>query len=134
MFKKKYLITKFDYDRLQNIIHAQRNRNNQSIRKLENKFKKAKLIDPTEIKGTIITMNTKFRLKDLGNGLKKEYALVFPEDSDPHQNRVSVLDKFGSELFSHEQGDVIRWTEGTEAYYLVESIIYQPEAAGDYHL
>jgi regulator of nucleoside diphosphate kinase len=135
MFGKKHFITRDDYERIINIIKSLDNLADFSvIKNLNRKFKKAKLIDPKEIKSTVITMNSRFRLKNLGNGIKKEFSLVFPKDCDPLKNKISILDKIGAEIISRETGEVICLKNGEESYYLIEDVIYQPEAAGDYHL
>ncbi len=135
MLSSKKVITKYDYERIQNILaNIDTSEYERQIKKLKEIFKSAKLIDPKKIKSTIITMNTKFKLKNLGNGYKKECVLVFPEDSDKKNNKISIFDEIGSELFAHEVGDVIHFNSTEDAYYLIEDIIYQPEAAGDYNL
>jgi len=135
MFSTKRLITKYDYERIQKSLHyVNSGEYRSSISKLKEKFKKAKLIDSQKIKSTVITMNSRFRLRNLGNGYKKEYVLVFPNESDPKNNKISIFDEVGSEIFALEQGEVIHLNNGDDAYYLIEDIIYQPEAAGDYHL
>ena len=37
-------------------------------------------------------------------------------------------------MFSQEEGEIIYWANGEDAYYLIENILYQPEAEGEYHL
>jgi len=134
MFGKKILITKYDYDRLQKMLNSNiHDEYPQPVEKLKEKIKKAKLIDSREIRPTVITMNSRFILKNLGNGKKKELALVFPGESDPDKNKISIFDRFGAELFTHEEGEVIN-ISGDDSFYLIENITYQPEAAGDYHL
>jgi regulator of nucleoside diphosphate kinase len=135
MFNGKRLITKYDYERIQKILsYVNPYEYYRSIEILKEKFKKAKLVDPKKIKSTVITMNSRFRIKNLGNGLKREFVLVFPDESDPKNNKVSIFDDIGSEIFAHEQGDVINLGNSEDSYYLIEDVIYQPEAAGDYHL
>jgi regulator of nucleoside diphosphate kinase len=135
MFNNKRLITKNDYERIQKVLsYVNPHDSYRSIEKLKEKFKKAKLVDSNKIKSTVITMNSRFRIKNLGNGLKREFSLVFPDESDPDKNKVSIFDEIGSEIFAHEQGDVINLGNSEDSYYLIEDIIYQPEAAGDYNL
>lgn len=135
MFGKKKLITKNDFDRIQNIINSiTDNEYVLSTKKLKEKLRKAKIVDSKEIKSSVITMNTKFRLRNLGNGSKKECILVFPDDSDPRKNKISIFENIGADLFSQEEGEIIYWANGEDAYYLIENILYQPEAEGDYNL
>jgi regulator of nucleoside diphosphate kinase len=135
MFNNKRLITKYDYERIQKILnYVNPHEYYRSIEKLKEKFRKAKLVDSKKIKSTVITMNSRFRIKNLGNGFKREFCLVFPDESDPENNKVSIFDEIGSEIFAHEQGDVINLGNSEDSYYLIEDVIYQPEAAGHYHL
>jgi regulator of nucleoside diphosphate kinase len=135
MFNNKRLITKYDYERIQKVLsYVNSYEYYRSIEKLKEKFKKAKFVDSKKIKSTVITMNSRFRLKNLGNGFKREFVLVFPDESDPKNNKVSIFDDIGSEIFAHEQGEVINLGNSEDSYYLIEDVIYQPEAAGDYNL
>ncbi|MFH0974245.1 MAG: GreA/GreB family elongation factor [Spirochaetota bacterium] len=135
MFNTKRLITKYDYERIQKVLSfINPFEYYRSIERLKEKFKKAKFIDSRKIKPTVITMNSKFRLKNLGNGMHRDFVLVFPDDSDPKSNKISIFDDIGSEIFAHEKGEVVHLQNGEDAYYLIEDIIYQPEAAGDYNL
>ena len=135
MFGSKRIITKYDYERIQDVLNKKNiSEHNPYIKKLKKKFKKAKFVDSKQIKSTVITMNSKFRLKNLGNGYKMECALVFPDDSDPGANRFSIFDSIGSEIFAHEVGEVIHLGSGEDTYFLIENILYQPESAGDYTL
>ena len=133
MFKRtKYLITRFDYDRIVKIID-QINPDDPCVKKIKEKLKKAKIIESRDINSNIITMNTRFRLKNLGNGARNEFILVFPDQRAPEKNQVSIFDFLGTEVFCNKVGEVIP-SANRDCFYLIENIIYQPEAAGDYHL
>jgi regulator of nucleoside diphosphate kinase len=135
MFGKVFYITRFDFERIQKILDAmQSDECVSSVKKLKEKFKKAKLINSEDIKPNIITMNSKFVLRNLGNGMKYDYSLVFPHEADFLRNKISILDSIGAEILSLEVGSVVHSSEGGDIYYQIEHITYQPEAAGDYHL
>lgn len=130
--KRKYMITKSDYARILEIIDSL-DSEDICVKKIKEKMKKARIIDPEEIKPNVITMNTRFRLKNLGNGSRKEFVLVFPEQRALEENRISIFDFLGTEVFCHEVGEVIS-ADRNDSFFLIENIIYQPEAAGDFHL
>ncbi len=130
--KKKYIITSLDYDRIAKIIDSF-NPHDSSVKKIKDKLKKARIIEPQKIEPIIITMNTKFRLKNLGNGMRNEFVLVFPDQRAPEKNHVSIFDFLGTEAFCHKVGEVIP-SANNDCFFLIENIIYQPEAAGDFHL
>lgn len=130
--KKKFMITSLDHARIMKIIESL-NPDDSCVKKIISKLKQARIIEPEEIKPNIITMNTKFRLKNLGNGSRNEFILVFPEQRIAEKNQISVFDFLGTEVLCHEVGEVIP-SANSDCFFLIENIIYQPEAAGDYHL
>ena len=63
------------------------------------------------------------------------YALVFPQDADLAQGKISVLAPIGTAMLGYRVGDVFSWqVPSGERRIKVEAILYQPEAAGDYDL
>ena len=66
---------------------------------------------------------------------EETYTLVFPENADIGQGRISVLAPIGTAMLGYEIGDVFEWEVPAGKRRLkVEQITYQPEAAGDFHL
>lgn len=138
MFKEKRIITKHDFERLWKLVEAgarEAGRRTPCVERLRAKLSRARLVTPAAVKPSIVTMNSRVKLKDIGNGRDRYCTLVFPPDQEKADECISVLEPMGSELLGHEVGDVIRWQRNTEdCYYLLEAIVYQPEAAGHYHL
>jgi regulator of nucleoside diphosphate kinase len=130
--KKKYMISKSDHERLLKLIGSL-NPEETCVKKIKDKLKYSRIIESEEIRPNVITMNTRFRLKNLGNGSRNEFVLVFPEQQNPEKNQISVFDFLGTEVLCHEVGEVIP-SANSDCFFLIENIIYQPEAAGDYHL
>lgn len=63
------------------------------------------------------------------------YTLVFPQDADPVRQCVSVLAPLGMALLGGEEHAEVEWeTPSGLMRMVVEKILYQPEASGDYHL
>ena len=83
----------------------------------------------------VVTMNSRVVVKDLENGESSEYTLVFPEQANIEQGRLSVVSPIGTAILGYAKGDVITWqTPGGPRQIKIVDIPYQPEAAGDYHL
>ena len=82
-----------------------------------------------------ITMNSRIRLKDLHSERETEITLTYPRDSAPNERRVSIFSEIGLALFGREEKEVVSWKvpDGIGLFEIAE-VIYQPEAAGDYHL
>jgi regulator of nucleoside diphosphate kinase len=60
---------------------------------------------------------------------------VYPDDADVNDGKLSVLAPLGTALLGASVGDVVEFrTPGGVRRLKVERILYQPEAAGDFHL
>ncbi len=131
------IFSKYDCERIQQACEKYE-ATDESERKLidllRQKLNRSKTVDPRKIKSNVVTMNSKFILTNLGNGKKEEYHLVYPDDSDTKKKKISVISGIGSQILGSTIGTVVRENSGTEQYYLIESISYQPEASGHYHL
>jgi regulator of nucleoside diphosphate kinase len=60
---------------------------------------------------------------------------VFPTDADLDNGKISILAPLGTALLGYRVGDIIKWRRPQGDRQLkIEEIVYQPEAAGDFHL
>ncbi|KAB2835548.1 MAG: transcription elongation factor GreAB, partial [Candidatus Brocadia sp.] len=74
-------------------------------------------------------------LQDLETGEEETYTLVFPENADIARGKISILAPIGTAMLGYEAGDAFEWKVPAGKRRLkVKQILYQPEAAGDYHL
>jgi len=138
MKEKVVYITDLDKKRLKRLIREARTFGSEHeiyIEKLEGELNRGKVVKSKEIPTDVITMNSKVRLKDLDTREEMIYWLVFPDDADPDQNKISILAPIGTALIGYRVGDVIEWKvpAGLRKLKVLE-VLYQPEAAGDYHL
>jgi regulator of nucleoside diphosphate kinase len=92
---------------------------------------KSKPVDAKKIKENIVTVNSKIVLKNIGNGLREEVHIVFPDESDIQSKKLSIISGIGSQVIGNKIGAVIKENSGSEKYFMIEDIIYQPELAGD---
>jgi regulator of nucleoside diphosphate kinase len=61
--------------------------------------------------------------------------VVFPSEADSEQGKISILAPVGTALLGYRVGDTVEWKlPGGLRRLKIERILYQPEAAGDYHL
>jgi len=138
MKKRTIYITVFDRKRLMKLIEDNSNFDNPDknyLKELEKELNRGKIVEPKDIPKNVITMNSKVRLKDLDSGEEITYTLVFPGIADISENKISVLAPIGTALIGYKVEDIIEWKVPAGLRKLkVEKILYQPEAAGDYHL
>jgi regulator of nucleoside diphosphate kinase len=137
MEKRTIYITKLDMARLkERFLESETipDRDKEHLAELEQELQRAEIVSSQEIPGDVITMNSTVRLKDLDTNRELIYTLVFPADADAGQNKISVLAPIGTALIGYRVGDIITWEVPAGRRRLkVKKVIYQPEAAGDYH-
>lgn len=131
-------VTTSDYHRLTGLIETSRERNGDAdqeyLDQLEEELGRAELVNPKEIPGDVITMRSKVRLKDLKSGKTVMYSLVFPSEANSNEGHISVLAPIGTALLGNRSGDVVESRVPSGLRRLkVKEILYQPEAAGNYH-
>jgi len=131
-------ITDNDMRRLRELIIVAREfgkEDERYLQELENELNKGKVVKPQDIPPNVITMNSEVYLRDLNTKKEITYRLVFPEHADASQGRISILAPIGTALLGYSVGDTIEWKiPAGIAKLKVGKILYQPEAAGDYHL
>lgn len=98
------------------------------LRALKEKLDHADIVSAEEIPAYVVTMHSRFRLKDLDTGTVGEYTLVYPGEADISQGKVSVLAPIGTALLGYQELDTIesRVPVGQKRFRL-EQILEQPE-------
>jgi len=130
-------ITRNDYERLVRLLEALPE--SLSTERIGFDFirdlRKARKVDPRKIPPEFITMNSTFKLTDLGTGESSVYSLVYPDDADRKKGKISILSPEGAASFGSRVGNVIRWKTTSGFKYLqISQIVYQPEASGHFDL
>ena len=93
------------------------------------------LVEPHDIPRDVVTMNSRVSITDTESGEQMVYTLVFPSKANIADNKLSIMAPLGMALLGYRKGDIVKWTVPSGVKKLrVDDIIYQPEAAGDYHL
>jgi regulator of nucleoside diphosphate kinase len=106
------------------------------VLELSRELERATVVDdPSSIPADVITMRSCVRLVDLDTHEALEWTLVYPSESSPEDQRISVLAPLGTAMLGYRVGDTIEWPVPRGIRRLrVESLVYQPEAAGDLDL
>ncbi len=107
----------------------------QPVEKLYKQLTSAEMFSQDAIGNEIITMNSKVLLKDLKSGREAEVTIVYPQEADPRERRVSVFSEIGMALFGRKERDVVSWSvpKGRGEFEILK-VTYQPEAAGHFDL
>lgn len=136
---RKIYMTNADKERLQKLIAKEKeihwNMGKEYLGGLEQELERAQLIAPQDVPPDVITMNSKVLLEDLSTGEEMTYTLVYPEDADVLEDKISVLAPVGTAILGYQVGDILDWPVPDGVVRLrVKEILYQPEAAGDFEL
>jgi len=138
MAKKQIYITDLDIKRLSELIKVAREFGKEDeiyLRDLEEELNRGKVVESKAIPEDIITMNSKIRIRNLDTNEEMIFQLVFPEDANSSQENISILAPIGTAVIGYKTDDIIEWKIPVGLARLkIEEILYQPEAAGDYHL
>ena len=138
MHERRLFITDTDRDRLEKLLLGTRqwsSRDKAHLQALEEELDKAYTVESREIPGDVVTMRSQVRVRDMKSGAEMDISVVFPSEADSEQGKISVLAPIGTALLGYRVGDVVEWkVPGGLRRLKVERILYQPEAAGHYHL
>ena len=135
--KHDLLISSYDKKR---IMHLLRNRDASSevreeLDDLTWEIQRGAEVRPQEVPPDVVTMNSSVRVSDLDTSEREVYTIVFPSDANYEEGKVSILAPLGTALLGYRVGDVVYWHVPRGIRQLrIDEILYQPEAAGHYHL
>jgi regulator of nucleoside diphosphate kinase len=101
------------------------------VRALDAEMQRAKVVPSGKVPSDVITMHSKVILSFDG-GDDEEYTLVYPDEANLAENKLSVLSPVGTAILGYRAGDLVNLEvpEGIVTI-CVKSVVYQPEAAGD---
>jgi len=134
----KIYISEFDLKRLKELIKVAEQFGDKRVvrylEELDEELDRAESMKPQEIPHDVITMNSTFRLRNADTDEEMVYTLVFPGEADSAKGKISILAPIGTAVLGCKIGDNIEWeVPAGLKRFRVEGIVYQPEAAGDFH-
>jgi len=137
--RRTIYVTEFDLKRLNQLVQMLEEepeaRDARYLEELDEELHRARVVTPASIPRDVITMNSRVRMRDMDSGAEMITQLVFPGDADLKQNKISVLAPIGTALIGYRVGDTVEWQAPAGVKRMkIEEILYQPEAAGDFHL
>lgn len=105
------------------------------LQQLSEELQRAHVIeDPAQTPGDVITMRSRVRLHNQTTGTTVECTLVYPEENDSARGCVSVLAPLGAALLGRRAGETVEVDlPRGHTTFVVEAMLYQPEAAGEFN-
>lgn len=136
MRKRTIHITADDMKQLRKLLGEEKDRfgngngRGEHLQGLEAELNRSKHIAGHKVPPDVITMHSTAQLLDLDSGEELVYTLVFPDEADIRQNKISVLAPIGTAMLGYRVGDVFEWPVPDGLRRLqVKRVLYQPEAA-----
>lgn len=127
-------LTELDHTRVSRLLGRSGAGVPASAEAIQEMLDNSEVVPSPEVPHTVVTMYSRVLLDDASDGTSFEVTLCYPQDADASAGKVSVLSPAGAALLGLRAGAVARWhgPGGDERVARVASILFQPEAAGDY--
>lgn len=123
-------ITEIDKARLRSLLAFEQA---SDIFELEHEIERAIVVDSRQVAQDVVTMNSR-ALVQLDDE-EVDVALVYPEDADGSAGNLSVCSDIGTAILGYKEGDAFDWRMKDQTRHIrIGKVLYQPEAAGDFHL
>ncbi|MEO8730566.1 MAG: GNAT family N-acetyltransferase [Rhodoferax sp.] len=123
-------ITEVDKARLTSLLAVEQA---PDIFELEHEIERAIVVDPLQVPPDVVTMNSRALVQVHDEAV--EVSLVYPEDADDSAGKLSIFSGIGMAILGYKEGDAFDWRVNDRTRHIrIEKVLYQPEAAGDFHL
>ena len=134
MNKPTIVVTETDFERLSALLASEFAKAISPVEYLDDlraELKKARIVQPDKAPRHVVTMNSTVTLRDLETGEKETYTLVYPDQADIANNRLSVLAPVGTAILGQRVGDELEWRVPSGWRRLkVQRVVSQPEREG----
>lgn len=138
MEKSKIILNKLDYARIKKCIEVYKELGTitkEESEKLSNELSEAVVVEPHEVPGNVVTMNSIVKISFPKLKKQVELQIVYPHEARIKEWKISVLSPIANALLGYKIGDEIEWLVPAGVTIIrIDDIIYQPEAAGHYDL
>lgn len=128
-------LNRLDAERLQRLIDNATEKDLAVAEALEAELERAEVLEPEEMPADVVSMNSQIRFTDLSRNSALTRTLVYPHALKDTPDGLSVLAPVGAALLGLKVGDVLDWSlpDGRPAQLRIDAILWQPEAARQYH-
>ena len=127
-------ISSLDADRLEQLLETRTRGNFPGKDDLQEELDRAEVVLPEEMPPDVVTMNSTVTFRVESSSQEFSLTLVYPQDADGGEARISVLAPVGSALLGLREGDRISWPRprGGSLRVTIIKVTFQPERTGDY--
>ena len=105
----KVIINADDLAHLEGLGEGMLQRNPTLADRLFDEIGRAKIVAPAKMPANVVTMGSRVTYHDESSGIEKTVTLVYPEEADITQLRVSVMTPIGVALLGLSEGASFYW-------------------------
>ena len=107
--KPPVVISQADYDRIAALVAANRERNPASVQEISDEIERARVVRAAALPPDVVAMHSRVIYRDNATGTEREVRLVYPNEADIAEGRISVLTPIGAALIGLRKGQTIGW-------------------------
>lgn len=135
MSRPAIIINELDAERLDMLLEQPAFAGLPVAQALNDELDRAQMCRPESLPADVVSMNSQVKFRDLTSGEVYLRTLAYPAQITDSATQLSVMAPVGAALLGLRVGDSIRWPlpDGSETHLEVLELLYQPEAAGEYH-
>jgi regulator of nucleoside diphosphate kinase len=126
MTETSLIISQNDYQKISSLI---RNAETQTAVLLEEEIGRAMVVSRDQLPSDVVSMNSTVKFVCMDSSKESVVKLVFPQDANIEENKVSILAPVGAALIGLRVGQVIKWPlpHGKETTLKVVSVLNHNE-------
>ena len=103
------VLTKNDFELLQNHLKLSTKLSEFNKKKLIQELKTAKVLKPEDMPMDVVSENSSVQIEDIESGQQYNFVLVSPGKADLKSNKLSVLAPIGVALLGYGPGVEVDW-------------------------
>jgi len=103
------IVSARDLARLEAILESPALSRQPAAQALLDELNRAEVLPPEQVPADVVTMHSEVECEDIASGEQHVLTLVYPNEADVEQARVSVLAPVGSALLGLSVGQTIDW-------------------------
>ena len=131
---RQIIISKEDHERLESLFFsgfATAFSDKPYLQSLRGELDIAEIVAPEEMPRDVVTMNSTLRLRAMRSKEVETYTLVYPQDADIAEGKLSVLAPIGTAILGYRVGDIVQWKVPSGSIrFKIEELVFQPERDG----
>ena len=116
-------------NRIESLAEGSMQRNPAMANRLLDEIGRARIVPAEELPGDVVAIGNAVTYRDESNGQERTVTLVFPEDADIDQQRISVITPLGVALIGLSEGAAFYWDTRADQRRMLTVIRVAPVTA-----